>query len=244
MRTILEGPSRAYATARMVRTLIGQILEPAPEKVLRLESVMTSLARPEDIERYLGALRACPATAQMMDERYLAEPYDLCDLEGYEAGTLGRVYHDHMIENDLRPDYFEAIDPSDDFAFSRLRMYQTHDLWHVATGYPTSVIGELAIVGFYLGQYDRYMGDRAAPAATFSAILSGSLLLHAAMLRQDRITHFYRALVDGWQRGRDAEPLFAVRWEEQWTRPISTLRAELGISESPLMRIAPTALAA
>lgn len=238
MRTLLEGPARAYATASMVRTLIAQILDPAPEKVLRLERVMTSLARPEDIERYLEALRACPATARMLEERYLAAPYELCDLEAYPKGSLGRVYHDHMIENDLRPDYFEPIDASDDFAFSRLRMYQTHDLWHVVTGYPTSTLGELAIVGFYLGQYDRTMGDRAGPAATFSAILSGSLLLHAAMLRQDRITHFYRALNDGWARGREAEPFFAVRWEEMWERPIGEIRAELGVAGSPLLRIA------
>ncbi len=244
MHSLLEGPARVLAQASFVRTLLDQVREPAAEKVLKLESIMTGLARPEDVERYLDALRAAPATAEMLGDRYLAPPYSLADLAAYPSGSLARVYRDHMIENDLRPDYFASIDPDDDFAYARLRLYQTHDLWHVATGYPTTVLGELAIVGFYIGHFDRHMGDHAGPAITFSALLSGTVLLHAALLRQDRITHFYRALVDGWERGRAAKPFFAYRWEERWAMPIDDVRRELGIGASPYVRIAPSALAA
>lgn len=244
MQALLDAPARALARATALRTLVSQIRSPHPDKVLSLEAQLVRLARPEDVERYLAALRACPATARMLEERWMPPPYTLDDLARCAPGTLGRVYHDHMIENDLRPDFFEAIDRSDDFAFVRQRMYQTHDLWHVATGYPTSVLGEMAIVGFYLGHFDRWMGDRAAPAVTFSAILASTMLMHAALFRQDRIPHFHRALIDGWARGRQAEPLFAVRWEEQWDRPLADLRRELRIGPSSYARIEPVALAA
>ncbi len=235
MSAILSVPARALAQASVLRALIAQIKEPSAETVLALEPHMTRLARPEDVERYLAAMRACPSTAQMLAERYLPPTYSLDDLAVHGPGTLGAAYRAHMIENDLSPDYFEtplaadAVEGGADFAYARLRFYQTHDVWHAVTGYPTTVLGEVGIVGFYLGHFEAHMGDRAASAIGFSAILASTMLLHAALFRQDRITHFYRALFDGWTRGRAAKPFFAMRWEEQWDRPLAELRQELSV---------------
>jgi ubiquinone biosynthesis protein Coq4 len=249
MRAVLPLSSRVVAQASVVRTLVALIQEPSAERVLALETHLTRLATDPDVDKYLAAMRACPATARMMEERWLPAPYSLDDLERCAPGTLGHAYRRHMIENDLRPDYFTpspevGIDASDDFAFARLRMYQTHDVWHAVTGYPTTTLGEAAIVGFYLGHFERHMGDRAGSAAAFSAILAGTLVLHAALFRQDRITHFFRALVEGWTRGQQAEPFFAVRWEEQWDRPLTDVRRELGVGPSRYAQIEATPLAA
>jgi ubiquinone biosynthesis protein COQ4 len=235
LSAILSVPARALAQASVLRALVAQIKEPSAETVLALEPHLTRLARSEDVDRYLASMRACPATAQMLEQRYLPPAYTLDDLAVHAPGTLGAAYRHHMVENDLSPDYFEkpsAIEgtkDAEDFAYARLRFYQTHDIWHAVTGYPTSVLGEVAIVGFYLGHFEAHMGDRAASAIGFSAILAGTMLLHAALFRQDRITHFYRALFDGWTRGRAARPFFAVRWEEQWDRPLEEIRQELAV---------------
>jgi ubiquinone biosynthesis protein COQ4 len=244
MRAALPLSSRVVLQASVVRTLIGLIQEPSADKVLALEAHLTRLATESDVQKYLSAMRACPATARMMEERWLPAPYTLDDLERCAPGTLGHAYRRHMIENDLRPDYFEAIDDADDFGFARLRMYQTHDLWHAVTGYPTTTLGEIGIVGFYLGHFERHMGDRAGSAAAFSAILGGTTVLHAALFRQDRITHTFRALVEGWTRGQAADSFFAVRWEAQWDRPLADVRQELGVVPSRLARSEGAALAA
>lgn len=244
MPAVLPLPARVYAQAAVVKTLVALIQEPTPERTVALEAHLTKLATPTDVERYLASLRACAATARMLEDRYLPAAYTLDDLERCAPGTLGHVYRRHMIEQDLRPDFFAPIDPSDDFAYTRLRLYMTHDLWHVVTGYPTTMIGEMAIVGFYLGHFERHMGDRAASAAAFTAILAGTMTLHAALFRQDRITHFTRALVDGWSRGQAARPFFAVRFEERWDEPLEAVRASLGVGPSPLTRIEPLAVAA
>jgi ubiquinone biosynthesis protein Coq4 len=244
MRTALPLPARVYAQAAILRTLVAQIQEPSPDKVLALETQLTRLATDADVEKYLAALRSCAPTRKMLDERWLPAAYSLDDLERCAPGTLGEAYRRHMIENDLRPDFFAPIAPDDDFGFARLRMYQTHDLWHAVTGYPTSVLGEVAIVGFYLGHFERHMGDRAAAAIAFTAILSGTMLMHAALFRQDRITHFYRALFEGWTRGQAAEPFFAVRFEEMWDRPLADVRKELGVGPSRLARVEAASLAA
>lgn len=238
MKTELPLPSRIYAQAAVVRTLMAQIQEPTPEKVLTLERHLTSLARPDDVERYVGTLRACPATRRMLEERYAPTPYTLDELEPCAPGTLGHAYRRHMIDHDLKPDFFEPIEPTDDFAYSRLRFYQTHDLWHVVTGYPTTVLGEAGIVGFYLGHQERHLGDRAGHVAAFSAILAGGLVLHGALFRPDRLVHFLRALVEGWHVGRAAAPFFAVRWEEMWDRPLEQIRAELRVAQGQAAELA------
>jgi ubiquinone biosynthesis protein Coq4 len=238
VKTELPLPSRIYAQAAAVRTLMAQIQEPSPERVLALERHLTSLARPEDVDRYLGALRACPATQKMLEERYLPAPYALDELERCAPGSLGHAYRRHMIDNDLRPDFFAPIDPADDFAYTRLRFYQTHDLWHVVTGYPTSVLGEAGIVGFYLGHQERHLGDRAGPVAAFSAILAGGLILHGALFRPERLVHFLRAIVEGWHVGRAAAPFFAVRWEQMWDRPLDEIRSELGVARADALPLA------
>ena len=247
MRAALPLSARVVAQASVVRTLFALIQEPSADKVLALEAHLTRLATDADVGKYLAAMRACPATARMLDERYLPAPYTLDDLECFVPGTLGHAYRRHMIENDLRPDTLalegDTIAPDDDFAFTRLRMYQTHDVWHAVTGYPTTMLGEVAIVGFYLGHFERHMGDRAGSAAAFSAILAGTTVLHAALFRQDRITHFFRALVEGWTRGQAADSFFAVRWEEQWDRPLADVRASLRVGPSRSADTA-TALAA
>ncbi|MFO0684901.1 MAG: Coq4 family protein [Sandaracinus sp.] len=233
--------ARVVAQASVVRSLVALIQEPTADKVLGLEKHITRLATDADVDKYLAALRACPATARMMEERYLPEPYTLDDLERCAPGTLGHAYRRHMVDNDLRPDYFDrgpldralaAGDRDADFAYARLRMYQTHDLWHAVTGYSTTVLGEVGIVGFYMGHFERHMGDRAGAASAFSAILAGTMVLHGALFRQDRIPHFFRALVEGYERGRAASPFFAVRWEQQWDRPLADVRRELGVTHA------------
>ncbi len=244
MRAALPLSARVVAQASVVRTLVAMIQEPSADKVLALESHLTRLASDADVEKYLAAMRSCPATAKMLEERWLPPAYSLDDLERFGPGTLGHAYRQHMVENDLRPDFFETIAPDDDFAYARLRMYQTHDVWHAVTGYPTTTLGEIAIVGFYLGHFERHMGDRAGSAAAFAAILAGTTVLHAALFRQDRITHFFRALVEGWSRGQLADSFFAVRWEEQWDRPLADVRRALSVGPSRYSRPEPASLAA
>lgn len=59
MRPVLPLPSRIFAQASVVRTLLAQIQEPSPERVLSLETHLTSLATDADVDRYIGAMRAC-----------------------------------------------------------------------------------------------------------------------------------------------------------------------------------------
>ncbi len=138
---------------------------------------------------------------------------DFDRLRGLPASTLGGAYARYLDDNHLDPDLFQAppgLPPVPRFVVQRIR--QTHDVWHVLTGYRPDVAGELALQGFSYAQLR-------APSAGIIAVL-GTLV---------RAPGEARRVWEGFQRGRDAAFLPVVRFEELWDRPLDELRRELGI---------------
>lgn len=234
LEKVREGFRRATGGMEFLGLIVSMVINPTANKTIQLENCATKLAAEEDLQRYLRALRSAPATARMLAERYLPEPYRLEDLDGYPEGTLGYVYRRHMLENGIKADFFTPIDPGDDEHFFRLRLYQTHDVWHVLTGYPISIIGEMSIVGFYLGHFDRYIGKDAWMPMTFTSLLASTTLLHIATRRSELVPDYFRGIFDGYTRGKEALPLFHVRWEHLWDRKVEDLRREFRIRPSNL----------
>jgi hypothetical protein len=117
------------------------------------------------IEKYVAALEADSAVAELAHEQWYAEPLSLESLKDYAPGTLGHAYRDFMVSNDLMERLAEGYrDLHEQFAtdgkldrmppllkYKVLRGYQSHDLHHVLTGYPATPFGELALQGISAG---------------------------------------------------------------------------------------------
>jgi ubiquinone biosynthesis protein COQ4 len=141
---------------------------------------------------------------------------DFDRLRALPATTLGGAYVRYLDEKQLDPDLFQAPPGLPEVpTFITKRMRQVHDLWHVLTGYDTDVRGELALQAFTWAQTD-------APS---SAILTIGGLLRFGF--GDRT--ILPRVIDGYRRGRHAEFLPPLWLEEMWDRPLTELRAELGI---------------
>src|SRR3569832_918125 len=69
------------------------------------------------------------------------------------ADTLGGAYARHMKEGGFRAEYYQDGVPRHRMQFLRQRMRQTHDVWHVLTGFGADEFDEVGIQGFYAGQY-------------------------------------------------------------------------------------------
>lgn len=141
---------------------------------------------------------------------------DWAALRAMPDGTLGREYVRYLDDNHLDPDLFQAppgLPEIPSFVAKRLR--QTHDIWHVLTGYAPDVPGEVALQGFTYAQ-------TGMPSAALIAVF-GALRW---MRRHPRLA---RRTLDGYRRGKKASFLPVVKWEELWSRPVAELRAELGI---------------
>lgn len=141
---------------------------------------------------------------------------DFDGLRNLPDGTLGREYMRFLDENGLDADFFQAppgLPPMVRYMIQRIR--QTHDLWHVVTGCTSDPDGEAELQGFYFGQ-------TGMPAAALLALGGG---LRETRQHPDTLARVLRA----WRRGRAAAPLPPFRWERHWERPLSEVRAELGI---------------
>jgi ubiquinone biosynthesis protein Coq4 len=107
-----------------------------------------------------------------------------------------------------------------------LRLSQTHDLWHVITGFDTSVIGEIGLQAFHLSQFPY-------PLAT---MLVASSLMSMTLLEPEHLPPLIEAIAQGLQMGKTAKSLFAQKWEEGWEKPLTQWQAELNIQ--PIQNLA------
>lgn len=130
-------------------------------------------------------------------------------------GTLGREYTRFLDDNGITPDAFQALPEVGDMRVAKLmlRFRQTHDLWHVLTGYKPDVAGELLLQAFMYAQ-------TGAP---------GSLLLVIfGVLRWQKLdASYFKQLRHAFDRGKATSFLATVRWEELWETPVADLRTTL-----------------
>jgi len=145
---------------------------------------------------------------------------DTVDFEVLAAlpdGTLGREYVRFLSDNKITPDAFHS-DPAfedDQAVFMSARMRQTHDLWHVITGFSPDVHGEIVLQAFTYGQ-------TGAPSAWLIGVLG---VLRYGKLRPA----FVRECLRAYRLGKAAPFFGAMYWEKRWERPVRELRAELGL---------------
>ncbi len=158
------------------------------------------------------------------------------------AGSVGAAYVRHLEGHGLDPDAIPTRPAGDDLEYIDAHLYETHDLWHVATGFGADVAGELGLQAFYLAQ----LPGRLAPLL----ILGG--LVNAVLWERRDFVRRMRAVIRGFSMGRRARPLFGIDWRAHLHEPLHAFRASLGLPvegafgqapESPsLLRYAPTSI--
>jgi ubiquinone biosynthesis protein COQ4 len=140
-------------------------------------------------------------------------------LRGLPASTLGGAYARYLDGNGLDADLFQAPpglpQPA---AYIAQRLRQTHDIWHVLTGYAPNVPGEVALQGFTFAQ-------TRMPSAALIAFFG-------ALKTLPRAPRVIGMTLEGYRRGRAAEFLCAVRWEDHFDRSLDEVRRDLGL-EAP-----------
>lgn len=227
-------------------------VHPRPSRPARpLEAVraLTQLLRdPNDTEQAFRLVRAAdPGVIDRIHDRFLATDAGLALLRDQPAlldaladtaalaampeGSLGRAYLDFCDAEGITPGglveasestYAEELDPELRYIAERLR--DAHDLWHVVAGYRTDLLGELSVLTFTFAQ----TGNKGL-----------GILVAAGYLRTFTFWHTFgaegRALTrEAYRRGRRAEWLPTVRWEEMLREPLDAVRLRLGVGTPPV----------
>jgi ubiquinone biosynthesis protein Coq4 len=176
-------------------------------------------AQQEALRRLVEAVRVDPVGAAALRQRQRVT-VDLATLRAMAPGTFGRAVASFLDDNGIDPTSIPSLESPDELAWVKAHLYETHDVWHVATGFTTDVAGELALQAFYAAQL---------PGRLSELLLAGGLL-HAALWKQNDFRPRLAAIARGWAAGTRARPLVGVRWDALWGVPIERVRDDLALT--------------
>ena len=148
-------------------------------------------------------------------------------LEACPTGSLGRelwaaerrvgVAGDHLpgLPKEVR------VPDRADHAYVLRHYYETHDVWHVATGFPMTIPGEAGIHAFTAAQFPSRM----------DLVLVAMVLAQTALRKYERRREPMDWIARGWFFGQSVRPLFGFDWQARWASPVTEVRRELGLPE-------------
>ena len=159
----------------------------------------------------------------------LATLADLDTLRSLPAGSLGHSYAQFMTQEQISADGLvqaseEGGDgPGEDPDRGRFgaRLRDTHDLWHVVSGYNRDLVGEASLLAFTFAQI-RNPGIGFIVAIAYLKAGGEEARLARPMIRT------------AFRRGRRAEWLPEADWEALLASPLDEVRRELGVGDPPV----------
>ncbi len=210
LRKLIEDPTKTEEAFRVVRSLDGPFFgrtfrrfrsDATGARLLAAKSSLLSALRDR------AALEALPEGS--LGRAYLA----FCDREGITPGGLVEASDAVPMAPGLTEDERWFID----------RMRDSHDLWHVLTGFRTDLGGELSVLTFSLAQ-------TWGPGLTL--LVAGGLM---ETYKSGEIGAYARKLVrHAWRVGRSANWFPLAPWEEWLARPLDEVRVEMGVLSIPV----------
>jgi ubiquinone biosynthesis protein COQ4 len=159
--------------------------------------------------------RTSPEGRRLLDERpsLQGRELDLDALARLPEGTLGHEFVRYFRDNGIEP-FVTAFPIETDVDYLSKRYRETHDLFHVITGYATDEPGEMELQAFVLGN----LGLRQT-----IMILGFSLPGRIKEMGLKGFGAYMGRLRAAFRRGRRSRELLSVRYEKLWDQPVSVL---------------------
>lgn len=197
-----------------INTFVYQSLREAPAEKIRL----LEAKQPELVDLYRAGYD--PAL-------------DPARFERLPEGTLGREWARFIRDNDIRPlETLLALGrPTTLLEYLFRRAYKLHDLMHVVLGADASVLGEVRIVSYTLGQSD--VDSPRAPAMALAV-----LFMNIGLRRPHEVHDAIRLAHEHWQLGARSPWHVTFRVEDWLERPVEELRAAMLVDALAPMGIA------
>jgi len=194
--------------------LFGKIVR-NPESLDEVVGMADQLADPVVLADMVHVLRHHHQARVAFAERPRLQDLDVEALFALPEGTIGREYAEFLKANDLDPNDLPDMQVDCDEQYMRAHLYETHDLWHVLTGFSTDVAGELGLQAFYMAQMP----------SPLSILLLAAGLLNTVLYRMEDVDRRMDRIIDGWQMGRRSRLLFGVDWSREWETPLAEVRS-------------------
>jgi ubiquinone biosynthesis protein Coq4 len=216
LRRLFQSPIALITQVRGWVSALRLFVDPSQlERVFEMDRDLSQ----ESIQKRVALLRQDETARRALDDRrrLVIEPATLARLE---EGTLGREVAEFLRKNGLDPKNIPTLPAESDEEYFSAHLYETHDLWHVVTGFSTDVAGEIGLQAVYAAKFQ----------GKLAMLIVGGGLLQAAVRAPHDFGRRVDAIVRGWRIGRQARTLFGVDWATLWGVPLADVRRELGIS--------------
>lgn len=177
------------------------------------------------------------ASEALIQSRRLSGPYSSEALLAMPRGSLGHTYATALqamgydINFFPQPAFFNNL--VEDADYINYRVYATHDIHHIVSGFSLDNFGELGVISISVAQFSH-------PGLAFTdliALLMSWLYtdtpideLESPADQARTAAYAFRMISQGLEMGAAAKPLFPVIWEERFEQNLEELRAELGIT--------------
>ncbi len=213
---------------KLIYLIFKNALDPQPKYVFEMSNTVAKMGSAADISNLMQEVYGKHPNLEKLRlaQRHSFET-DLKKLASLPQGSLGKVYAMHMLENNLDPKFY-ADSKFDDhnvdgnrWEYFRVYSLQSHDIWHVLTGYKTDYLGEIGIFSFLFGQVN----------ISLYLLITASIAMHTVFgrKRQDSIKA-YENISNGFRMGKAAKSCLGIDWDLYWELPIVDVRKELQIS--------------
>ena len=165
------------------------------------------------------AYRSEDLAAKLSDRAWLAT---------LPADSLGGAYRDFTDNGGISPEGLVAVSNQvmnsieHPVAWYGRRIRDSHDLWHVVTGYGLDSLGEACLVAFSYPQTRSLGWAFIAVGAAFKSRQAPTKQPYVAAIRE------------GHARGKSAAWLPGVDWLWLLPQPLETVRAQLGLAPPPV----------
>lgn len=165
-------------------------------------------------------LRKRPEVVRFLAEELRQVNADFSELRKLPEGTLGRTFVTQMEAWGLNPKApYHTLPDTTDIAKFKVHMEQTHDLWHILTGFGVDVKGEIGLQAFYIAQLWTPL--------SFALVSVG--FLHMLFFKLNEGQQLLSEVARGWWLGKQSKPLFGVDWNQYWHKPLAEVRREFNL---------------
>ena len=188
-------------------------------KVFEINDQIVALRTPADERAVVADFGTHPIGAAALRDRPRLGRLDLARLRASPADTLGGAYVRFLDRHHISPDSLPSVPPTTDLEYIVTHYYETHDLWHVVTGFDADPAGELGLQAFLLAQSRSYL-----PLFIISAGF-----LNAALYAYDQRVPRFDAVARGWALGKSAARLPGVDWKAHLSRPLADVQRDFGL---------------
>ena len=200
------------------------------EQVFMIIESLNGDSMTKDFKRFIATENGQRALAQRTSLPQILD--DHAPLHALPEGSVGRTYVEFMEREGLTAAGLVAESEkretswrkhNDDLLWYANRIRDTHDMFHILTGYGRDALGEATLLGFTHSQHGGL-------GVSFISFMGGREIAKVAP-REARIKDVIR---EGRRNGKAAKRIIEQDILELLPRPLDEVRAELGIREPVL----------